>query len=112
MKEVGDEEFIDDVSKIWKVAKKYIDYWNPFSDFLKAHMAPDANLRVNESHTVVNAALASSETKLKNNQMLNEIVDALAMEEVLLDVERANGKYSFCFKNKEIKGCLWEGGVF
>lgn len=55
-------------------------------------------------------ALTASGTKLKNINKLNEIVDALADEGILLDVEHANGHYRFRFKNQEIKECLWEGG--
>lgn len=110
IKEDGDDEFIDDVSKIWQVAKKYIDYWNPFSDFLRANMVPDANMQVSKRAQTVLNALTASTTKLKTVNKLNSIVDDLAAEGILLDVEHTNGRYRFRFKNQSIKECLWEGG--
>lgn len=48
--------------------------------------------------------------KLKTVSKLNNIVDDLATEGILLDVEHANGRCRFRFKNQSIKECLWEGG--
>ena len=110
IKEDSDDEFVDDVSKIWQVAKKYIDYWNPFSDFLRANMVPDAGLQVDKSFQAVLDALSASKSKLKTIVSLNDIVDDLAADGILLDVEHANGVYRFRFKNRSIKDCLWEGG--
>ena len=110
IKEDGDDEFSDDVSKIWQVAKKYIDYWNPFSDFLRANMMPDANLQVNKRVQTVNNALTTSTTKLKTIRKLNDIIDDLAAEGIFLDVEHSDTEYCLRFKNQRIKECLWEGG--
>lgn len=110
IKEDGDDEFIEDVSNIWRVAEKYIDYWNPFSDFLKTNMVPDDNLQVNRRAQTVLNALSDSATRLKTINMLNGIVDDLAEAGVLLDVYHSNGKYRFRFKNQSVKECLWEGG--
>lgn len=103
-------EFMNDVSRIWLVAKKYINYWNPFSEFLRAELIPDKNLQVNQHVKTVINALSSSPTKLKSIRRLNSIVDDLAAEGILLDVEHENGRYRFRFKNNSIKECLWDGG--
>ena len=104
--------FMDDVEKIYQIAKQNWDYWNPFADFLRNIMVPiDANtLQVSKRAQTVITALSTSGTKLKSINKLNEIVDALEEEGILLDVEHTNGHYRFRFKNQEIKDCLWEGG--
>ena len=112
IKGISNLVFMDDVEKIYQIAKQNWDYWNPFADFLRNTMIPvDANtLQVSKrAQTVINA-LTISGNKLKNINKLNEIVDALANEGILIDVEHANGHYKFSFKNQEIKECLWEGG--
>lgn len=112
IKGISNSVFIEDVEKIYQIAKKNWDYWNPFADFLRNTMIPvDANtLQVSKRVQTVINALATSGTKLKSINKFNEIVDALTEEGILLDVEHANGHYRFRFKNQEIKDCLWEGG--
>lgn len=110
IKDTPSKEFDEDVENIWIVAKAYSDYWNPFSDFLKAHFVPDDNLQVSRrAGTIVNA-LASSTNKLKSIGKLNQIIDALGDKGILMEITHADGKYRFKFKNEEIKACLWEGG--
>lgn len=106
----GSREFIDDVGKIWKIAKKHMDYWNPFSDFLRVNMIPDTNLQVSKRTSEIFETLSESKTKLNTPAKLNQIIDDLAEEGLLLDVEHTNGRYRFRFKNQDIKDCLWEGG--
>ena len=110
IKEDDNQEFIDDVAKIWQISKKYIDYWNPFSDFLRANMVPDENLRVSKRARTVLNALSESTTKLKTVRKLNAIIDDLSVEGLLLEVQHSDGKYRFRFKNQNIKDCLWEAG--
>jgi hypothetical protein len=104
------QEFIEDVSKIWDVAKNNEDYWNPFSEFLRKNLVPDKNLEVNYSESFVLKALSLSKTKLNNIKTLNKLIDKLADVGVLVNVVHTNGKYRFSFKNEEIKNCIWEGG--
>lgn len=106
----GSREFIDEVSKLWKVVNKHIDYWNPFSDFLRVNMIPDTNLQVNKRTSDVFKALYESKTGLNIPAKLNRIIDDLAEEGLLQDVEYIDGRYRFRFKNQGIKDCLWEGG--
>lgn len=106
----ADDEFIQDVERIWDVAKKYIDYWNPFSDFLRANMIPDSNLQVSKRAGTIINALSKSNSKLKTIARLNSIVDELESASVLMDVVHKDGKYRFRIKNQSIKECLWEGG--
>lgn len=112
IKGIDNPEFMDDVEKIYQIAKQNWDYWNPFSDFLRTTMVPvDAEtLHVSKRTQTILDALSVSATKLKTVRKLNEIVDALAAVGVLIDVDHANGRYRFRFKNQAIKECLWEGG--
>jgi len=105
-----DEEFTRDVAGICHVAKKHINYWNPFSDFLRNVLVPVEGLKVSKSMDEVNEALRRSKTRLKTLKRLNRIVDDLAAAGVLLDVVHADGSYSFRFKDRRIKEVLWEGG--
>ena len=106
----GDQEFSSDVAKIWKVASKYADYWNPFSEFLRNNMEPDANLQVVRRLNMVLSALEASETKLKTISRLNKIIDDLTSEGILRDTSHVGGKYQFRFKNQNVKDCIWESG--
>ena len=112
IKGIDDLEFMDDVEKIYQIAKQNRDYWNPFSDFLRTTMVPvDAEtLQVSKRAQTVLDALSASATKMKTVKKLNEIVDALAATGVITDVDHENGHYRFKFKNQKIKDCLWEGG--
>ena len=110
IKEDDGDEFFDDVSKIWKVTKNHIDCWNPFSDFLKSVLIPDANLQVNVKANTVLQVLANSNNSLKTAKKLNCIIDELADEGILLNVKHTDGRYRFCYKNQKIKECLLEGG--
>lgn len=109
-KNIKNDEFVEELAKIWKVAKKNWDYWNSFSDFLRANFVPDENLNVNTRTSTVVSALSESKTKLKNINKFNNIVDELDAVGILLNVERSNEQYRFTFKNQEVKDCLWEGG--
>ncbi len=106
----GDPEFLEDVTKIWRIAGKYTDYWNLFTDFLRKNMVPDQDLSVDKPASQVLNALLTSHTKLHTPAMLNSILDELADEGILLDVNHRYGNYHFRFKNQSIKECIWEGG--
>ena len=110
IKEDGGDGFIDDLTKIWKVARKHIDIWNPFSDFLRTYMIPDEALLVRTDASTVINALNETTTKLNTVIKLNDILDGLMSEGILLDLEHAEGRYRFRFKNQSVKECLWEGG--
>ena len=110
IKENLDDEFSSDVLRIWKVAGRYIDCWNPFSEFLRRNMVPEDDLTVNRRMQAVLNALSSSGTRLRTLKKLNKIVDDLAKEGILQKVVRTDDRYSFRFKNRLIKDCLWEGG--
>lgn len=110
MKQIQNEKYAKEVENIWNVAEKYWDYWNPFSNFLRANLIPDDKLVVSTNENAVVRALAQSKTKLKKLAKLNEIVDALAGIGALTKVNRKNGAYGFAFKNDFVKDCLWDGG--
>ena len=112
IKGIDDTEFMSDVEKIYHVAKQNWDYWNPFSNLLREVMVPvdSVTFQVSKRAQTVLNALSESNTKLKTVRKLNEIVDSLASEGILLDVDHTDGHYRFRFKNQAVKDCLWEGG--
>lgn len=110
LKEDGDTEFADDVAGIWRVAKRHIDSWNLFSGFLRKNMIPDENLLVKESGINVCDALHKFGTALNTVNKLDDIVDDLADEGLLLNVQHRDGIFRFKFKNLKVKECIWDGG--
>ena len=112
IKSINDDAFIKDVEKIFGIANKNWDYWNPFADFLRNIMVPvnPETLQVSKKIRTVEGELAKSKTKLKSIKKFNEIIDELARNKILLNVEHSNNNYRFKFKNEKIKECLWEGG--
>jgi len=110
VKEIDAPEFLDDVEKLWGVAKKHWNFWNPFSNFLRTNMNPGEGLVVDVKESAVLRGLAESKNQLKKIKKLNEIVDDLAAIGALKRVKRENGRYGFSFKDSFIKDCLWDGG--
>lgn len=110
VKSDSDEDFRTDVAKIWQVAKRHWELWNPFSDFMRNHMVPDNNLQVSVIKRAVQNALSSSNTKLKSKGDLELLINEMARINVIKNVEMNQSIYRFRFKNQMIKDCLWEGG--
>lgn len=110
IKEIQNQQFAKEVENIWSVAERYWNFWNPFSNFLRAHLVPDDKLVVRANEDEVVKALEKSKTKLKKITKLNEIIDALARIGALKKVTREKGIYGFTFKNRFVKDCLWDGG--
>lgn len=112
IKGINDQDFMDDIELIYQTAKKNWSYWNPFSDFLRSTMVPvnSSDFSVRKKTSTIIKALSASKSSLKSIKQLNKIVDELALKGILLDVKHSEENYSFRFKNKEIKECLWEGG--
>ena len=110
IKEDEDDEFVEDIAKIWKVAKKHIAAWNAFSTYIRTNMKPDDDLRVSRSARTVINELSVSPRELNNVNKLNSIVDDLESEGILTDVVHSDGRYRFRYKNEGIMACLWEGG--
>ena len=105
-----DEEFEEDVRKIWQVVERHWESWNSFSDFLKGNMVPDEDLRVNKKTITLMGALSEAPSSFNSIGKLNRMVEELAEAGALLDVEYSNASYRFRFKNQKIKDCLWESG--
>ena len=110
IKDVPDEESREDILKIRKVMKQHSEHWNPFSEFLRENMNPDEEGRVYRKETTVLKALADSSNKLKSAHKFYQIMEDLAWAGAILDLKHSEGKYQFRFKNKAIKGYLWDGG--
>lgn len=109
MKEI-EGNHVADVEGLWSVAKKYREYWNPFSGFLRSNFNSEEGLCINISAKRMLSALAASKTKLNKQAKLDELLDALEAAGVLCDVVHEKGKYQFRFKNQFVKDCLWDGG--
>jgi len=110
IKDVPDEESREDILKIWKVMKLHSEHWNPFSEFLRENMSPGEEGRVYRKESTVLRALADSSNKLKSAHKFYQIMEDLARAGAILDLKHSEGKYQFRFKNKSIKGYLWDGG--
>jgi len=110
IKDVPDEESREDILKIRKVMKLHSEHWNPFSEFLRENMSPDEEGRVYRKESTVLKALADSSNKLKSAHKFYQIMEDLARAGAILDLKHSEGKYQFRFKNKAIKGYLWDGG--
>ena len=110
IKDVPDEESREDILKIRKVMKLHSEHWNPFSEFLRENMSPDEEGLVYRKESTVLKALADSSNKLKSAHKFYQIMEDLARAGAILDLKHAEGKYQFRFKNKAIKGYLWDGG--
>lgn len=110
IKDVPDEESREDILKIRKVMKLHSEHWNPFSEFLRENMNPDDEGRVYRKESTVLKALADSSNKLKSAHKFYQIMEDLARAGAILDLKHSEGKYQFRFKNKVIKGYLWDGG--
>ena len=110
IKDVPDEESREDILKIRKVMKLHSEHWNPFSEFLRENMSPDDEGRVYRKESTVLKALADSSNKLKSAHKFYQIMEDLARAGAILDLKHFEGKYQFRFKNKAIKGYLWDGG--
>lgn len=110
IKDVPDEESREDILKIRKVMKLHSEHWNPFSEFLRENMNPDEEGRVYRKESTVLKALADSSNKLKSAHKFYQIMEDLARAGAILDLKHFEGKYQFRFKNKAIKGYLWDGG--
>lgn len=111
LKDDSDIEFNNDIAKIWRVARKYMEHWTQFSDLLSKHLLSDENLQVSrQGKSVLKTLQALSLTKIQTLKDLIDIVDDLGKEGILLNVEHENGKFRFKYKNQRIKECLCEGG--
>ena len=111
-KAIRNPEFAADVEKIYEVAIRHWEYWNPFSDLLKKLFTPPPReLTVCKSMPYVQSGINKSETKLNSVKTFNEIIRDLQQAGVLSGVDRSNGKYTLTYKSKAVRDCLWEGGT-
>ena len=109
LKSLGDPEFAEDVARLWEITRKYENIWTCFSAFLREHMAPQGDLRVERNLKTINEALNSGTSEIHSKKLLDDILEELAGIGVLYNL-RIDDKYRFDFKNELIKACLWDGG--
>lgn len=106
----GLNKHAEDVEKLWEVAKKHQNYWNPLSNALRAAFIPDDDLSVKVSVNEVLNILSNAKSKLARGTKLEEILKALAEKGLLKSFVCERGRYQFQFKNQFVKECLWDGG--
>lgn len=109
-KDIETDEAASDVERLWSVAQKYWDYWNPLSEFLRGNFNSEEELTIRASGGRIYNILAESKTKMRTPEVLNELLDALENAGVLFDVVHNKKEYRFTFKNDFVKDCLWDGG--
>lgn len=110
VKRIKTPEFNHDVSEIWHVAKRFVAFWNPFSDFMRKNLVPNKDWIATQKTEVIEKALASSKERLRSRDKLNQILDALEEARILSILRRDDTEYQIKFKNQAVKECLWEGG--
>lgn len=110
IKESVSKDFGQDIEKIWKAARSFGDLWNPLSVFMSSFFIPDDDLSVRQDASYILNALKNSDTRLDTASELNKMLDTLAKNGILLDLKHEDGKYSFRYKNEDVKTCLFEGG--
>lgn len=109
-KEDSDWASDEDINSLWEIQKKYIELWNPFSDFIRKFFIPDEGLFVSKNEKLIFEKLKNSVTQLDTVDELDAILFDLASAGLLLGIIHADGRYDFSFKNEKIKDMLWESG--
>ena len=109
-KDLDDEEFSEDIDKLWSVEKDYTDEWNLLSIFLRNHMMPENSLRVNCDLKRIESALRSTNNRLNSLEKFNEMMDRLGEAGLIKDLKHYDDVYSFSYKSNAVKECLRDGG--
>lgn len=111
-KSIRDPEYAADVERIYEVAARHWEYWNPFSDLLKKLFTPPAReLTACNNMPYVQSCINKSGSKLNSVKTFNEIIKDLRQAGMLSRVSRVDGTYSITYKSTEIRKCLWGGGT-
>jgi len=108
-KNLESEEMVKDVERMWSVAKRYINSWNPFSHMLRSKFNSEESLTIRTTGRRIREILE----ELKSYDLINKLdglLDALQEAGVLFDVIHSNDRYQFRFKNSFVKSCIWDGG--
>ena len=110
MKNIESREEIDDMQRMWPVAKRNWLHWNQFSGFLRENFRLEDGLSISVTARRIQTALCSANSKLKSASTLNKMLDNLAKAGVLSDVVHNNKEYKFTFKNQFVKNVIWDAG--
>lgn len=111
VKGIRNQEFSEDVEKIWTVAKKNWESWNPFSGFLSRFLAENESLRVDISMKELQRAFSQSNSKIRKVSDLNRFVEEFARLGIVKNVKCTKDCYCFTFKNEMVKSCLMDPGT-
>lgn len=109
IKDENDQEFQQQVKALWKVVKKYSEYWNPLSSFMRM-LDTDERLRVSESVNSVMYILRAHNNSIKTAAKLKEMLCALEDAKVIRGLQFANGVCKFTYTSEQMKEVIWDGG--
>lgn len=108
-RDINDEEFKQDIDKMWSVSMKYHVKWNAFTSFLQGCKVDEDNLSVE-----VSTKEMINKVRRSNNYIIfskvNEILDACETEELIYEVYHSGDIIRFRYKNIHVKECLCEAG--
>lgn len=109
IKDLESEEMVKDVERMWSVAKRYSESWNPFSHMLRSKFNSERSLTIRTTGRRIRAIIE----ELKSHELIHRLdglLDALQEAGILYDVIHSEDKYQFSFKNSFVKSCIWDGG--
>ena len=109
-KDLDNEEFAEDIDKLWSVEKDFTEEWNLLSIFLRNHMMPESSLNVSCDLNKIEEILKRTNNQLNTLEKFNAIMDRLGEAGLLLDLKHEDDEYSFSYKSKAVKECLRDGG--
>lgn len=111
IKGLDNPEFMEDMVKVYDVAKENWSCWNTFTNFLRDRMRPSQGLEVSvNSRHIYNLLKSDANSALHGIDKLNDMLDALKEVGALAKVERNAENYTIRYKNEAIMESLWEGG--
>ncbi len=113
IKGCSDEDFLEDARKIYAIASRNWELWNPFSDFLrtKVILENDTSLVVSRTTKSIARAISMTKGRLDSTTELYDMLDRFAEGGILLDMHRTKDHIRFRFKSEDVKKCLCDGGA-
>lgn len=109
-KAIDDEEFAQDVVKLWSVEEKFREEWNLLSIFLREHMMPEKSLHASMETGKARNMLSGMGKAMNTLKEFETIMIALALEGLILDLDINDEEISFTYKSEGVKECLRDGG--
>lgn len=113
IKNIKDNDFAKDIDSLWDINLTFKGSWNIFSAFVRSKLKSDESDELFVKSTGAEVAGAMQDPQFSRNftpKKLTNIIDALAMSGLLLDVKQGDGSFQFRYKNGLIKSCIWDSG--